>query len=238
MEQIRERLQELADPEYRKFHSGLLPGTENILGVRIPDLRRLAKEILAGDWREFLETVSDDTYEEKQLQGLVTAGAWKKMEAEELFEWTARFVPKIDNWAVCDVFCGDYRAADGKLRREVWEFVRPYFRKEGEYELRFAAVMALSHYCDVEHVREAFHFFEGIRSEAYYVRMAVAWAVSVYYVKLPEITMEYLKNCALDDWTYNKALQKITESRRVDRDTKEMVRKMKRTVKKGETRSL
>mgnify|MGYP000696524177 CR=1 FL=1 len=84
MEQIKERLRELADPGYREFHGRLLPGTEDILGVRIPDLKRLAKEILKGDWREFLEHAEDGTYEERQLQGLVIAGAWKKMEPGEL----------------------------------------------------------------------------------------------------------------------------------------------------------
>ena len=237
MEQIKEGLRELADPGYREFHGRLLPGTEDILGVRIPDLKRLAKEILKGDWREFLEHAEDGTYEERQLQGLVIAGAWKKMEPEELFERTAGFVPKIDNWAVCDVFCGAYRAAESGLRREVWEFVRPYFKKTGEYELRFAAVMALSHYCDGEHAEEVFGFLDEIRSEAYYVRMAVAWAVSVYYVKLPEQTMDYLKRCRLDDWTYNKALQKIIESNRVDRETKAVIRGMKRKDRKGETKS-
>ena len=237
MEDIKKRLLELADPKYKEFHGGLVPGTEDILGVRIPDLRRLAKEILAGDWRGFLDGASDDTYEERQLQGLVLAGAWKKMEPAELFGRTADFVQKIDSWAVCDVFCGSYKAAEGPLRREVWEFVQPYFKCRGEYELRFAAVMALSHYCEEDYAREVFQLLDGIRSEAYYVRMAVAWAVSVYYVKMPEITMKYPENCSLDNWTYNKALQKITESNRVSRETKSMIRGMKRKDRKGEMKS-
>ena len=97
--------------------------------------------------------------------------------------------------------------------------------------------MALSHYCDGEHAEEVFGFLDEIRSEAYYVRMAVAWAVSVYYVKLPEQTMDYLKRCRLDDWTYNKALQKIIESNRVDREAKAVIRGMKRKDRKGETKS-
>ena len=237
MEQIKERLRELADPGYREFHGRLLPGTEDILGVRIPDLKRLAKEILKGDWREFLEHAEDGTYEERQLQGLVIAGAWKKMEPEELLEGGGGLVRRMGGWAGCGVFCGGERAAESGLRREVWEFVRPYFKKTGEYELRFAAVMALSHYCDGEHAEEVFGFLDEIRSEAYYVRMAVAWAVSVYYVKLPEQTMDYLKRCRLDDWTYNKALQKIIESNRVDREAKAVIRGMKRKDRKGETKS-
>ena len=74
---IRERLNALADPGYRKFHSGLLPGVEDILGVRSPDLKKLAKEILAGDWRGYLAEASDGSHEERLLQGLVIAGAWR-----------------------------------------------------------------------------------------------------------------------------------------------------------------
>ncbi len=225
---VKKRLLELAEPEYREFHGKLLPGVEDILGVRVPALRKLAKEIISSDWRAFLEENAGETYEERQLLGLVTAGAWKKMDLEELLARTAAFVPKIDNWAVCDVFCGSYKAADGACSAAVWEFLQPYFQSEQEYELRFAVVMALSHYCDGEHADEAFRLFDGIRSEAYYVRMAVAWAVSVYFVKLPERTMEYLNKCELDDWTFNKALQKITESYRVDRETKDRIRRMKR----------
>ena len=137
---IRERLNALADPGYRKFHSGLLPGVEDILGVRSPDLKKLAKEILAGDWRGYLAEASDGSHEERLLQGLVIAGAWRGMDREELFRRTEEFVAKIDSWAICDAFCGAYKAADGGLRDAVWEFVRPYFEREGEYELRFAAV--------------------------------------------------------------------------------------------------
>ncbi len=226
--EIKKRLQELAEPEYAAFHGSLLPGVTDILGVRIPVLRKLAKEILASDWRGFLDRASEGTYEERQLQGLVLAGAWRKMEPEELFARTAEFVPKIDNWAVCDVFCGSYKAADGKLSSQVWQFVRPYFRSSREYELRFAVVMALSHYCREEYAGEIFSLLDGISSEDYYVRMAEAWAVSVFFVKLPELAWEYLKENRLDDWTYNKALQKITESLRVDRETKNRIRAMKR----------
>ena len=81
---VKKRLLELAEPEYREFHGKLLPGVDDILGVRVPALRKLAKEIISSDWRAFLEENAGETYEERQLLGLVTAGAWKKMDLEEL----------------------------------------------------------------------------------------------------------------------------------------------------------
>ena len=89
-------------------------------GVRSPDLKKLAKEILAGDWRGYLAEASDGSHEERLLQGLVIAGAWRGMDREELFRRTEEFVAKIDSWAICDAFCGAYKAADGGLRDAVW----------------------------------------------------------------------------------------------------------------------
>lgn len=102
-ETIRKELHTLIDPTYREFHSSLLPGTENILGVRIPLLRKLAKEIAQKDgWREFVETTDTAYYEEVMLQGLVIGIA--KMPIEERIKYLRMFVPRIDNWAVCDIF--------------------------------------------------------------------------------------------------------------------------------------
>lgn len=88
--------------------------------------------------------------------------------------------------------------------------------------------MLLDYYTDREHVKEGLALLDQIRNEDYYVKMAVAWAVSIYYIKLPNETMAYLKKNNLDDFTYNKALQKITESLKISKETKQMIRSMKR----------
>ena len=232
---IREKLEAAADPAYREFHSRLLPGTEGILGVRTPDLRRLAKELVRskdGAWKEYIDQLSTAwrrcepvLYDEKIIWALSICGGcstWQQAEA-----YIAGFIPVIDNWAVCDIFCGSLKQAQ-KSREEAWQFLMPYFRSDGQYELRFGVVMLLSHFTGEEYVDQALAILDGIRHEGYYVKMAVAWAISVYFVKHPQKTMSYLKNSSLDNWTYNKALQKITESYRVDKDTKQQIRRMKR----------
>lgn len=223
--EVYHRLEELADPQYQKFHSGLLPGVENVLGVRVPDLRKLAKEIAMGDWQTFLKENDRRFYECDMLQGLVIGYA--KIDFETRFSYIKSFVPRIHNWAVCDMCCSSFKEAK-QHRAEVWEFLKPYLSSGEEYEIRFGVVMLLSHFIDAEYVQKAFAAFDGITSEAYYVRMAVAWAISVYFVHFREETFAYLKNNQLDDWTYNKALQKIVESYRVDAETKQVIRGMKR----------
>ena len=225
MQNLTERLMELSDPKYRDFHSKLLPGTDNVLGVRTPDLRKLAKEITKGDWETFLEKNDRTWYENDILQALVTASA--KMEPEERLRRVREFLPRIENWAVCDIFCGSLKDAE-KYPELYWEFLKPYFQSEKPYEIRFAVVMLLSHFVKEEYLKDAFAYFDGIHVDHYYVRMAVAWAVSIYFVHFPEETFRYLRKNQLDDWTYNKALQKIIESYRVSPETKTQIRAMKR----------
>ena len=100
--EVKERLRELAEPGYQAFQAKLLPGTENVLGVRTPKLRTLAKEILKGDWRTFLLENDREWYENDLLQALVIAGA--KMETEERLTYIREFLLRIENWAVCDLF--------------------------------------------------------------------------------------------------------------------------------------
>lgn len=224
---LTERLQELADPKYREFHKRLLPGTENVMGVRTPELRKLAKEIIKGDWETFLKENDRTWYENDILQGLVTAGA--KMNPEERIRRVREFLPRIENWAVCDIFCGSLKDAD-KYPELYREFLNPCFQSEKPYEIRFAVVMLLSHFVKQEYLKDAFAYFDGVHMDHYYVRMAVAWAVSVYFVHFPEETFRYLEKNQLDDWTYNKALQKILESYRVRPETKARIRTMKRKM--------
>ena len=109
-ENIRKELQTLVDSKYQEFHSALVPGTENILGVRIPQLRVMAKEIAKrDDWRIFIEATDTKFYEEAMLQGMVIGRS--KTALDEQMKYVKRFVPRIDNWTVCDIFCGELKSA-------------------------------------------------------------------------------------------------------------------------------
>lgn len=225
-ENIRKELQALVDSKYQEFHSALVPGTENILGVRIPQLRTLAKDITKREgWRSFVETTDTQYYEETMLQGMIIGLA--KMELDERMKYVRTFVPRIDNWAVCDIFCGELKTAVKKDKETVWQFIQPYLKSPEEFEIRFGIVM-LFHYIDDEHIDSLLNYADLFDHNAYYARMAMAWMISICFVKFPEKTMEYLRRSKLDNWTYNKALQKTIESLRVDKDTKDILRKMKK----------
>ncbi len=221
---IREQLEELAEEKYRIFTLALTPGKDNILGVRLPVLRKLAKELVKGDWRTYLREAKDTSMEEVMLQGMVIG--YCNADISEVLGLIKDFVPKIDCWSVCDSFCGGLKITKTNGEK-MWEFLQTYLNSDQEYELRFGVVMLL-YYIDPQYAPYAFAHFDRIRQEGYYVKMAIAWVLSIYYIELPELTLEYLKKNELDNFTYHKALQKITESRRIDRDTKEIIRGMKR----------
>lgn len=226
---IREQLIGLAEPRYRQFTSALMPGVEHVIGVRLPLLRRMAREVIRGDWRGWLSQAEEFYFEERMLQGMVVSCA--RCEAAEKMEYAARFVPKIDNWAVCDSFCWKLKPGE---REAMWRFIQPYFDAKEEYGVRFATVMALSNFVDREHLEELLAQLGRVRHEGYYARMGVAWAVSVCYAKFPERTHAWLaQNCPLCDWTFNKSLQKIADSYRVDASAKRELRELRRKAEKG-----
>lgn len=223
-----EHIQMLADEPYKDLQIKLVPGTENLFGVRVPKLRALAKQLAKGDWRAYLAGAQDIYYEEIMLRGLVISYA--KMEPEEAFKLIAEFVPKINNWGVCDVCCSAFKTA-AKDKDRMFAFLQPYLKSDSEFELRFTAVMLMDSFINDEYIDRILGIYDGIHHNGYYVKMAVAWALSVCFVKYPDKTMKLLQENKLDDWTYNKTLQKIVESYRVGDDVKVIIRTMKRKAK-------
>ena len=222
---VREFLEENTDPGYRKFHSSLLPGVDNIMGVRLPALRKFSQNLAKMQWQDWFAQADDQWYEETMLRGLVSAYA--KMECKERLTYVAKFVPDINNWAVCDCFCSTLKDAD-KYQTEYWDFIETYFTSNKEYEARFAAVMLLGHFVKREYLKESIRRLESITQQGYYAKMVVAWAVSVYFAAFPDEMLTYLQDGhKLDEFTYKKSLQKITESYRVDKEMKKIIKEMR-----------
>lgn len=231
MEDIRKKLFEMQDLKYREFHSSLCPNVDKIIGVRIPQLRMMAKEIATSDCKDFLENVQDEYYEELVLQGLVIGYA--KISIEETFEYLQKFVPKINSWAVCDTTCSNLKITK-KHMQEMWNFLGQYINSDKEYEIRFALVMYLNYFLTDEYIDEILQKIDKIENKEYYVQMAIAWLVSFAYIKQREKTEVFLQKNNLDEFTQNKSIQKICESYRVSKEDKERVRK----YKKGEYKNV
>ncbi|MDL2227681.1 DNA alkylation repair protein [Odoribacter sp. OttesenSCG-928-L07] len=231
--ELRKQLFEYADEEYREFHKNLVPGNNEFIGVRIPQLRKLAKEIAKNEY-EWHELVTDKT-ETKYVEELSFVGyviAYAQMDNEERFKLLDDYVPRINNWATCDTFCGTLKFVDKKENNKLmWDFIQKFLVSDNEFEIRFGVVMILGYFVNVEYIDSAFQWFNKINHDGYYVKMGIAWTVAEFYIKHPEKTFKFLKDNKMDNFTHNKSIQKINESFRVEKDKKEELKKLKRKNK-------
>lgn len=223
--EVRKELFSLSDDKYREFATSLIPGCENLMGVRIPQIRKIAKKIVKDNPIDFLDNADDIYFEETMLKALIIGNMNKDI--EEMLKQIALYVPKITNWSLCDSFCNELKIVRNHKER-VWKFLQRYHQSNEVYEIRFVVVMLLFHYIEERYIDNILFICDVITHEDYYVKMAVAWCLSMCFVKFPTETMEYLKNNNLDDETYNKALRKIRESLQVDKETKEIIKSMRR----------
>lgn len=225
LEKLRKQLFQLQDLKYQKFHSNLCPGVSNIIGVRTPDIRKIVKKLLKEDFITYITTPDKKYYEEIMIEGLLIAES--KISFIEKVKYLDEFIPKINCWAITDICAASFKLKKDELN-SLWNYLKKYENIKQEYELRFMIVMWMDHYLIDDYIDEVLRKIDSIHSSYYYVNMAIAWLISVSYIKYPDITLKYLKNSNLDDRTYNKAIQKIIESNRVSKEEKEKFRKMKR----------
>ncbi len=223
-DELRQRLYELEDPAYREFHLRTCPQAKNVIGVRIPEQRKLAREITKADFWSFLDGLIPEFYEEVMITGIVVASA--PMGLSERLDYVAWFVPLIHDWATCDVFCSSFKFKTSDLS-QVWDFITTYRTSSEEYELRFMLVMMLDHFLLPEYLDRIFAIIDQLKSEQYYVNMATAWLVAEAFAKHRDATLDYLSHDQLSVFTHNKAIQKARESRRVSPADKQTLLGMK-----------
>lgn len=224
-EELEPRLRALATEHQAKFSSSLTPNCKPMLGVRLPELRRLAKGIAKGDYRGFLEECPDTFFEYEILQAYVLGYA--KDDVEVILSYADRFVPKIRDWAVNDSFCQNFTIAR-KYPERVWEWLMTYAKKEDEFSQRVVAVLLMSHFLVPEYIDRVLAVMDTLQFDGYYTKMGVAWCVATAYAKFPKETAKYLEENRLRDWTYNKAIQKMCESYRVGEGDKAYWKERKR----------
>lgn len=253
LSQIRKDLFSRAEPKYRDFSAKLLPEGEKLLGVRLPKLRKYAKQIgkqygisylsavlmpiHSAEKEVVMDCLQEEVMEEILLQGMVIGNlkAGNDVQLAEIFDYIRRYVPKIANWSTCDSFCAGLKITK-QYPAQMWDFLQEYLTTEQEFAIRFGIVMIINYYINEEYFDRLFPIFNaiGARHHEYYVEMALAWAISICYVHMPKETEQYLKDMrmkpeVLDDFTYRMALQKIVESHCVSADEKAVIRKMKRS---------
>lgn len=224
-------LKSQSDEKYRRFNESLIPGAEDTsLGVRMPALRSIAKEILKDDPYGFLNAgLSRPIHEIRLLHGIVLGGL--KCSINDKIALTERFLPHINNWAVCDTFCSSFKPCPSE-KKILFSFLKECAESNEEYRKRFGLVMMMNYYHDDEWIDSVLEVYRKFNHEGYYARMAAAWGLATLYVYCPESILQILRDNHYDDFTHNKAIQKMIESYRISDKDKEMLRTLRRKQEK------
>ncbi len=223
---IKDELFRLKEEKYKCFSLKLLPGIpeESLIGVRIPLLRKIAgKAATSGEWEEYLKENENLYFEEKMIQGMIIGKI--KISPEYRLSLIEDFIPKIDNWSLCDSFCTSLKfAREDKNKEIIWNFIEPLFINEIEYHVRFASVMSLNYFLNPVYLDKVLRGYKSVNHQGYYAKMAVAWGISMAFINDSAKTKEFLKENSLDNFTYNKAIQKIRESYQVSQEDKDFLK--------------
>jgi len=223
---IQKRLFELQDLGYKEFNCKLIPGVDldKAIGVRTPELRKLAKEF-AKDARigEFLSVLPHEYYEENNLHGFIIS---EQKDYDNTIKEIDRFLPIVDNWATCDLL-SPKAFKQKKNRTRLVEDIKRWMRSQEPYTIRFGIEMLMSHYLDEDFFPESLSWVSEIRNDHYYVKMMVAWYFATALAKQWDATIPYIENMGLEKWTHNKSIQKAIESYRITEEQKQYLRSLK-----------
>jgi len=224
IEEIRKRLFKLQDKKYRDFQCRLIPTLESttIIGVRTPELRRYAKELVKQkDIQNFLSFLPHQYFEENQLHAFIIS---EIKDNKQCLEELNRFLPFVDNWATCDQLSPKVFK---KNRSELIDQIKQWVCSDKTYMVRFGIGMLLEHFLDDDFDPIYLEMVSKISSTEYYIRMMIAWYFATALAKQYTKALPYIEEQRLDIWTHNKTIQKAVESRRITLEQKEYLKCLK-----------
>lgn len=224
--QINQRLQALAESDYKAFNEKLIPTNYEILGIRMPALKKLAKEISADkDVDTYLKNAEYLTYEHILLYGLVL-GHLKKPSLEAVFSYLDPLILRFDNWAHVDTVISSLKVL-GKHPDEVLMHFQPLRSHEGEFTKRVFVILLMDYFMNETHIDTTLKYLQEIPQGQYYVDMAIAWAISVGLIKFYDKTLLILEQKKFSKFVHNKAIQKARESYRITPEKKDLLNNLK-----------
>ena len=216
-------LYSLEDIKYKNFHSKLILDN-NLIGIRMPILKKIAKEISKGDYDSFIKSNTLSIYEEKMLYGLVLGCL--KIDFNDVLRYLDVYIPYIDNWAICDCVCANLKVFKTNLEKG-YNYILKCINSDQDFIVRFGIVLLLDFYINDNYIDDIFDMITKIKNKSYYVQMAEAWLISKCYIKYPIKTYNFLLKYKLDDFIINKSISKICDSYQVSIEDKNKIKKIK-----------
>lgn len=214
----------IKEDKYKEFHSKLCFTKYEILGIRLPIIRKITKQISKTNYEDFLKLTKSKYYEEVMIEGLVIS----HIKEEKLFDkYFNKYITKIDNWGICDSFCNSLDIVT-KNPSKYFNLCKELSLSKEEYISRVGLIIILNYFIKEEYLTDIFYILDSITSDKYYINMAQAWLICELYIYYPQETEIYLKNNKLNNFTHNKAISKIRESYRISKEKKEYLNTLKR----------
>ena len=216
------KLFELQDKEYQKLQYKIIPNVDNIIGVRTPELRKLAKQLIKeNNYKLFLNNLPHKYFDENQLHAFIIS---EIKDYDECTKYINDFLPYIDNWATCDQMSPKILK---KHKEELIKYIKVWIKSKKTYTIRFGIGMLMEYFLDENFNKTYLELVSKIISNEYYVNMMIAWFFATALAKQYEETIKYIENKNLDIWVHNKTIQKAIESYRIKESQKEYLRTLK-----------
>ncbi|MBS7021581.1 MAG: DNA alkylation repair protein [Firmicutes bacterium] len=223
--EILEFLDKNQDIAYRDFNQRIIQTNYPMYGVRAPILKKKAKELAKEGASDFLSYQNYQSHEELIIYAYMLG--YLSITFQELTIKINQLIPYIDNWAVNDSACSSLTQFK-KHQKEGYEYILSLLKKKDTYSIRMGLVLLLDHYINDDYIERVLELCNHDYSDEYYVKMAHSWLISICYIKYPEKTKGFLKDTQIDNWTYNKAISKICDSRQIAKEEKEQLKLMKK----------
>jgi 3-methyladenine DNA glycosylase AlkD len=215
----------LSDAKYADFSHKLTKTKYQFIGIKIPKLRIIAKEIAQGDYVSFFSVTQTNYIEEIIIEGLVISHIKDDVSFTKYFN---SYLKLIDNWEINDVFCNSLKIMNNNPK--YFNLCLKLAISNKEFRARVGLICLLAHYITQNNLPQIYEILDNQHNHDYYAKMAAAWLLCELYIKYPSETNNYLLNSQLDNWTFNKGIQKIRESYRIDNDTKKYLNNLKKKL--------
>ena len=222
---IQEKLFEYQDLGYREFNSKLIPNIDKktMIGVRIPDIRKIEKSLNIEEKKEFLLKLPHKYFEENMLHGIIISNM---KDYNKVITNLEKFLPYVDNWAVCDSISPKIFK---KNREKVITNVLSWIKSNHTYVSRFGIGMIMQLYLENEYFKKSYlDIIAEIKTEDYYINMMRAWTFQVALVKQWKEAIVYIEKGLLDEFTHNKTISKSCDSYKIEKEKKEYLKTLRR----------
>lgn len=221
MNEFVEKLFQKSEESIKLYDKNIVKGNSPFIGVRVPEVRKISQEIIKNNQVEDFFNEYDGIYfEEKLIKGIIIASN------EDYFDkFAGNYLKELDSWCLVDTFCNSLKFIKSN-REKYWVLIKKMIDSDKEFTIRTGYVMMLNYYLEDKYIDEVINFCLK-KSDFYYVNMAIAWLISEAFIKYPKEIEELLNSKKLSEFIQNKAIDKINDSYRVDKNIKVRLRDLK-----------